>query len=259
MARAVVDGADAVVVGNACLPHAGCRAGGLSGPAVTGHCCVAEVVRAVPGASVVRGGIWTLPMLGRSPRCPGRPDRHRAVPRPDYRVPDRRRMGRADRDRDRQGARPTRRRARSHLGARLHAAMQDRGPLCASIDPHPGLLRAWGLDDVAGLERFALTAADAAPRVAIEAQSAFRAVRSRGIAVLERLVTTCRDAGPSSCWTSSEATSAPPARRTPTPTSIRPHRWPPTRSRQVRISASGHWSPWWTRPGSTTQASSCSP
>ena len=47
------------------------------------------------------------------------------------------------------------------FGARLHAAMQDRGPLCAGIDPHAGLLRGWGLDDdVAGLERFALTAAD---------------------------------------------------------------------------------------------------
>ncbi len=85
------------------------------------------------------------------------------------------------------------------FGARLHAAMQDRGPLCAGIDPHPGLLRAWGLDDdVAGLERFALTAADAlAPRVAIvKPQSAFyERFGSRGIAVLERLVTTCRDAG----------------------------------------------------------------
>ena len=51
---------------------------------------------------------------------------------------------------------------------------------------------------MAGLERFALTAADAlAPRVAIvKPQSAFyERFGSRGIAVLERLVTTCRDAG----------------------------------------------------------------
>jgi orotidine-5'-phosphate decarboxylase len=77
--------------------------------------------------------------------------------------------------------------------------MRDRGPLCAGIDPHAGLLRTWGLDDdVAGLERFALTAAEAlAPRVAVvKPQSAFyERFGSRGIAVLERLVTTCRDAG----------------------------------------------------------------
>ena len=45
------------------------------------------------------------------------------------------------------------------FGARLHAAIRDRGPLCAGIDPHAGLLHDWGLDDdLAGLERFALTA-----------------------------------------------------------------------------------------------------
>jgi orotidine-5'-phosphate decarboxylase len=85
------------------------------------------------------------------------------------------------------------------FGARLHAAVQQRGPLCAGIDAHPGLLHDWGLDDdVTGLERFALTAAEAlAPRVAVvKPQSAFyERFGSRGIAVLERLVTTCRDAG----------------------------------------------------------------
>ena len=50
----------------------------------------------------------------------------------------------------------------STFGARLHAAVDDRGPLCAGIDPHAALLRDWGLtDDVAGLERFALTAVEA--------------------------------------------------------------------------------------------------
>ena len=85
------------------------------------------------------------------------------------------------------------------FGARLHAAVQQRGPLCAGIDPHAGLLHDWGLDDdVAGLERFAMTAAEAlAPRVAVvKPQSAFyERFGSRGIAVLERLVTTCREAG----------------------------------------------------------------
>jgi orotidine-5'-phosphate decarboxylase len=85
------------------------------------------------------------------------------------------------------------------FGARVHAAVQRRGPLCAGIDPHAGLLADWGLtDDVAGLETFALAAAEAlAPRVAVvKPQSAFfERFGSRGIAVLERLVTTCRDAG----------------------------------------------------------------
>jgi orotidine-5'-phosphate decarboxylase len=85
------------------------------------------------------------------------------------------------------------------FGARLHAAVEDRGPLCAGIDPHESLLRAWGLEpDVAGLERFALTAAEAlAPRVSVvKPQSAFyERFGSRGIAVLERVVTTCRESG----------------------------------------------------------------
>jgi orotidine-5'-phosphate decarboxylase len=85
------------------------------------------------------------------------------------------------------------------FGARLHAAVRTRGPLCAGIDPHAALLHDWGLDDdPAGLERFALTAAEAlAPRVAVvKPQSAFyERFGSRGIAVLERVVETCRDAG----------------------------------------------------------------
>jgi orotidine-5'-phosphate decarboxylase len=85
------------------------------------------------------------------------------------------------------------------FGARLHEAMTARGPLCAGIDPHAELLREWGLDDdPAGLERFALAAAEAlAPRVAVvKPQSAFyERFGSRGIAVLERLIATCHDAG----------------------------------------------------------------
>ncbi len=85
------------------------------------------------------------------------------------------------------------------FGARLHAAVADRGPLCAGIDPHAALLREWGLDDdVAGLERFALTAVAAiAPHVAVvKPQSAFyERFGSRGIAVLERVVAETRAAG----------------------------------------------------------------
>jgi orotidine-5'-phosphate decarboxylase len=85
------------------------------------------------------------------------------------------------------------------FGARLREAMDGRGPLCAGIDPHVGLLDAWGLtDSVNGLEKFALGAAEAlAPRVAaVKPQSAFfERFGSRGIAVLEQVIATCREAG----------------------------------------------------------------
>jgi orotidine-5'-phosphate decarboxylase len=88
---------------------------------------------------------------------------------------------------------------RGSFGARLHAAVQARGPLCAGIDPHAALLSAWGLaDDVAGLERFALTAVEGlAPHVSmIKPQSAFyERFGARGIAVLERVIAASRDAG----------------------------------------------------------------
>lgn len=85
------------------------------------------------------------------------------------------------------------------FGARLHAGMAQHGPLCAGIDPHGPLLRAWGYDDdLAGLERFALTAVDAlAPYVAaVKPQSAFfERFGSRGVAVLERAIVAARAAG----------------------------------------------------------------
>lgn len=85
------------------------------------------------------------------------------------------------------------------FGERLDSAMRKRGPLCAGIDPHRSLMLEWGLtDSVEGLERFALTAAEALAPVAaaIKPQSAFfERFGSRGIAVLERVVQTCRDAG----------------------------------------------------------------
>jgi orotidine-5'-phosphate decarboxylase len=85
------------------------------------------------------------------------------------------------------------------FGARFAAALQERGPLCAGIDPHAGLLAEWGLpDDVSGLERFALTAVEGlAPYVAVvKPQSAFyERFGSRGIAVLERVVAESRAAG----------------------------------------------------------------
>ncbi|WP_030485913.1 orotidine-5'-phosphate decarboxylase [Nocardioides aequoreus] len=85
------------------------------------------------------------------------------------------------------------------FGTRLREAMRERGPLCAGIDPHASLLAAWDLPDtVDGLERFALTAAEAlAPEVAaVKPQSAFfERFGSRGVAVLEQVVATSREAG----------------------------------------------------------------
>lgn len=85
------------------------------------------------------------------------------------------------------------------FGARLHAAIEDRGPLCVGVDPHGGLLTEWGLgDDVAGLERFALTTVEAVAPVAsvVKPQSAFfERFGSRGVAVLERVIAESRAAG----------------------------------------------------------------
>ena len=85
------------------------------------------------------------------------------------------------------------------FGERLAAAKRDRGPLCAGIDPHASLLSAWGLpDDVAGLERFTMTAVEAlAGTVAVvKPQSAFfERHGSAGIAVLERAVAASRELG----------------------------------------------------------------
>jgi orotidine-5'-phosphate decarboxylase len=85
------------------------------------------------------------------------------------------------------------------FGARLDAALSARGSLCVGIDPHPGLLSAWGFGvDVDGLARFADVCVQALAPVAavVKPQSAFfEAYGSHGIAVLERTVSGCRDAG----------------------------------------------------------------
>ena len=86
-----------------------------------------------------------------------------------------------------------------HFGARLRAALDERGPLCVGIDPHPRLLEAWGLgDDPDGLARFSDTVIEAlGDRVAaIKPQSAFfERHGSRGIGVLESNIRQLRDTG----------------------------------------------------------------
>lgn len=85
------------------------------------------------------------------------------------------------------------------FGARLRQALDTRWPLCVGIDPHPGLLGAWGLDDdLAGLERFTRGTVDALAGdvAALKPQSAFfERHGSRGIAVLERCLADSRAAG----------------------------------------------------------------
>lgn len=85
------------------------------------------------------------------------------------------------------------------FGARLRVAMDELGPLCAGIDPHPGLLAHWGLDEtVQGLETFAMTCVEAfAGTVAIvKPQSAFfERFGSAGVAVLERTLAGLREVG----------------------------------------------------------------
>ncbi|MEU4774406.1 orotidine-5'-phosphate decarboxylase [Micromonospora sp. NPDC023644] len=85
------------------------------------------------------------------------------------------------------------------FGARLHRAVTERGPLCVGIDPHPGLLARWGLDDdVRGLDRFARTVAEAlGDRVAVvKPQSAFfERFGSKGMAILESTIRQLREAG----------------------------------------------------------------
>jgi orotidine-5'-phosphate decarboxylase len=85
------------------------------------------------------------------------------------------------------------------FGQRLTSVIAERGRLCVGIDPHASLLQQWGLpDDVAGLERFSMTAVEAiAPVVGVvKPQSAFfERFGSRGVAVLERVIADSRAAG----------------------------------------------------------------
>ncbi|WP_433553892.1 orotidine-5'-phosphate decarboxylase [Micromonospora zamorensis] len=85
------------------------------------------------------------------------------------------------------------------FGSRLHRAVDERGPLCVGIDPHPGLLARWGLaDDIQGLDRFTQTVVEAlGDRVAVvKPQSAFfERFGSHGVAILESTIRQLRDAG----------------------------------------------------------------
>ncbi|KNC19077.1 orotidine 5'-phosphate decarboxylase [Arthrobacter sp. RIT-PI-e] len=88
---------------------------------------------------------------------------------------------------------------RASFGERLAAAREAKGSLCVGIDPHPGLLAAWGLEDTpAGLERFSSTVLDAVGPVcaAVKPQVAlYERHGSRGLAVLESVLARAAEAG----------------------------------------------------------------
>ncbi|WP_435300013.1 orotidine-5'-phosphate decarboxylase [Timonella sp. A28] len=89
-------------------------------------------------------------------------------------------------------------RERAPFGARLAHAMNEHGPLCVGIDPHAGLLNAWGLnDDIAGLRAFSFTLIEAlgGKVAAFKPQSAlFERHGSRGMGVLEEVIAASREA-----------------------------------------------------------------
>lgn len=88
------------------------------------------------------------------------------------------------------------------FGSRLAAAIAARGPLCVGIDPHPELMRAWGLPvDAEGLARFcdicvqAYTSGPVGFAIVKPQVAFFEAYGSRGFAVLERTTAALQEAG----------------------------------------------------------------
>lgn len=84
------------------------------------------------------------------------------------------------------------------FGERVRAALASSGPLCVGIDPHAGLLEAWGLgQDAAGVREFGLRTVDAAAgRVGIVKPqvSFFERFGSAGMAALEDVIAAARAA-----------------------------------------------------------------
>ena len=85
------------------------------------------------------------------------------------------------------------------FGARLSAAMRRRGRLCVGIDPHPGMLRAWGLpEDASGLREFGrrVISASAGRVGVIKPQVAFfERCGTAGLQALAEIQQEAREAG----------------------------------------------------------------
>ncbi len=87
----------------------------------------------------------------------------------------------------------------SGFGERVRAGIAEYGHLCVGIDPHVGLLAAWGLDaSASGVREFGLRVVDAAAgRVGIVKPqvSFFERYGSAGFAALEEVLAAARAAG----------------------------------------------------------------
>lgn len=85
------------------------------------------------------------------------------------------------------------------FGERVRAVIDERGPLCVGVDPHPSLLTEWGLSqDAAGAREFGMRTVDAASAAAgiVKPQvSFFERYGSAGFAALEEVLAAARDAG----------------------------------------------------------------
>lgn len=83
------------------------------------------------------------------------------------------------------------------FGARLAAAIDQWGPLCVGLDPHPELMARWGLPDTAeSLAAFGETVLEASVRTAaaVKPNSAFfERHGARGIAALEHVLRRARE------------------------------------------------------------------
>ena len=85
------------------------------------------------------------------------------------------------------------------FGSRLDAEIQQCGPLCVGIDPHPELLARWGLTDTAeSLVAFSDTVLEASVGsvAAVKPNAAFfERHGARGVAALERTLKSARELG----------------------------------------------------------------
>ncbi|QFG68782.1 orotidine-5'-phosphate decarboxylase [Ornithinimicrobium pratense] len=94
---------------------------------------------------------------------------------------------------------PDPRPGRQPFGERLLDQIEQWGPLCVGLDPHPHLLADWGLPDTPeGLRSFSLSVLDAAENrcAAVKPQSAFYERHgSAGVAVLEEVLAASRERG----------------------------------------------------------------
>lgn len=85
------------------------------------------------------------------------------------------------------------------FGARLDSAIQQYGPLCVGIDPHPELLARWGLTDTAeSLVAFSDAVLEASVRsvAAVKPNAAFfERHGARGVAALEHTLGRARELG----------------------------------------------------------------